>query len=58
MLVVLIIAVVVLACFWRPIIKLAMAALIVGFLFLLVSGLSDVMHILLGIGHSLHALIW
>ena len=43
-LVVLIIAAVVVAAFWRAIVKVGIAAIIVGFLFLVVSGALDVLH--------------
>jgi hypothetical protein len=49
-LIVIIIATVVVAAFWRPILKIGIAVIIVGFLFLLVSGLLEIMH-------GLHALI-
>jgi len=49
-LILIIIAAVVLAAFWRPILKIGIAVIIVGFLFLLVSGLLEIMH-------GLHALI-
>jgi len=49
-LVIIIIAAVILAVFWRPILKIAIAAVIIGFAFLFVSGLLDIVH-------SLRALI-
>jgi hypothetical protein len=49
-LILLIIASVVVAAFWRMILKIGIAMLIVGFLFLLVTSLLDVLH-------GLHALI-
>lgn len=51
-LVVIVIAAVVVAVFWRAILKVGMAALVIGFMFLLVNGLLDVVHAL----HALHAL--
>lgn len=45
-----IIAAVIAAAFWRPILKLAVAAAIIGFAFLFITGLQDIVH-------SLHALI-
>lgn len=51
-LVVIVIAAVVVAVFWRAILKVGMAALVIGFMFLLVNGLLDVVHTL----HALHAL--
>lgn len=50
LLVVIVIGAVVVAAFWRPILKLAIAALVVGFAFLLISGVVDILHVL-------HALI-
>jgi hypothetical protein len=44
-----IIAAVAVAVFWRTLLKIAIAALVIGFAFLLVSGLLDTMH-------GLHAL--
>ena len=49
-LILIIIAAVALAACWRPILKIGIAAVIIGFAFLLVSGLLDV-------AHALHALI-
>jgi len=49
-LVVVIIAAVAVAAFWRTILKVGIAAVIIGFLFLLIAGLIDV-------SHNLHALI-
>jgi hypothetical protein len=43
-LVVIVIAAVVVAAFWRMILKVGLAALVIGFLFLLVSGVLDVLH--------------
>jgi len=48
-LIVIVIAAVVVAVFWRAILKVGMAALVIGFMFLLVNGLLDVVH-------ALHAL--
>lgn len=48
--VIFIIVAVLLAVFWRPVLKIGIAAMIIGFLFLLVTGLLDVLHVL-------HALI-
>jgi hypothetical protein len=45
-----IIAAVVVAVFWRTILKIAIAAVIIGFVFLLVTGLLDIVH-------GLHTLI-
>ena len=49
-LVLIIIAAVVVAAFWRTILKIGLAAMIIGFLFLLVTGLLEIVH-------ALHALI-
>lgn len=49
-LIVVIIAAVAVAFFWRTILKVGIAAVIIGFLFLFIAGLLDVMH-------GLHALI-
>ena len=49
-LVLIIIAAVVVAAFWRAIVKIGIAALIIGFVFLLVTGMLDILH-------ALHALI-
>ena len=49
-LVLIIIAAVIVAIFWRMILAVGIAVMVIGFLFLLVTGLLD-------IGHSLHALI-
>ena len=43
-LVVLIIAAVVVAAFWRAILKIGVAAILIGFLFLVVSGSLEVLH--------------
>lgn len=48
-LIVIVIAAVVVAVFWRAILKVGMAALVIGFMFLLVNGLLHVVH-------ALHAL--
>ena len=48
-LIVIVIAAVVVAVFWRAILRAGMAALVIGFMFLLVNGLLDVVH-------ALHAL--
>jgi len=45
-LVVIVIAAVVVAVFWRMILKVGLAALVIGFMFLLVSGALDVLHVL------------
>jgi hypothetical protein len=45
-----IIAAVVVAAFWRTILKIGIAAVTIGFVFLLVTGLLDIVH-------GLHALI-
>lgn len=47
---ILIIAAVIVAVFWKTLFKVAIAALIIGFAFLLVTGLLEVVH-------GLHALI-
>jgi hypothetical protein len=44
------IAAVVVAVFWRPILTIGIAAIIIGFVFLLVTGLLEILH-------DLHALI-
>lgn len=49
-LVIIIIAAVIVAVFWRPILKIAIAAVIIGFAYLSVTGLLDIVH-------SLRALI-
>jgi len=49
-LVLIIIAAVIVTVFWRPILKIAIAAMIIGFVFLFVTGILDVLH-------NLHALI-
>jgi hypothetical protein len=49
-LVVIVIAAVIVAVFWRMILKVGIAAMVIGFLYLLVSGVADVLHVL-------HALI-
>jgi hypothetical protein len=49
-LILIIIAVVIVAAFWRAILKIGIAAVIIGFIFVLVTGLLDIVH-------SLHALI-
>jgi hypothetical protein len=49
-LVLIIIVAVIVAIFWRTLLKIGIAALIIGFVFLLVTGLLD-------IAHSLHTLI-
>jgi hypothetical protein len=45
-LILLVIATVAVAAFWQTILKLAIAALIVGFLFLFITGTLDVVHFL------------
>jgi hypothetical protein len=50
MLVLIVIAAVIVAVFWKTLFKVAIAALIIGFVFLTVSGLLDILH-------GLHALI-
>ena len=50
MLVVIVIAVVILAAFWKTFLRFIIAALVIGFIFLCVSGALD-------IAHGLHALI-
>jgi hypothetical protein len=49
-LILLIIAAVVVAAFWRTILTIGIAAVVIGFVFLLVTGLLEIVH-------SLHALI-
>jgi hypothetical protein len=49
-LVLIIIGAVIVAVFWRMVLKIVIAALIIGFVFLLVSSLLDILH-------GLHALI-
>jgi|HubBroStandDraft_2_1064218.scaffolds.fasta_scaffold6301157_1 hypothetical protein len=49
-LVIIIIAAVIVAAFWRPVLKIGVAAVIIGFAFLFVTGLLDIVH-------SLRALI-
>jgi hypothetical protein len=49
-LVFIVIAAVILVIFWQVILKLSIAVLIIGFVFLLVAGVLEV-------GHALHALI-
>jgi Na+-transporting NADH:ubiquinone oxidoreductase subunit NqrB len=49
-LVIVIVAAVAVVVFWRTILKVGIAAVIIGFLFLFIAGLLDVMH-------GLHALI-
>jgi hypothetical protein len=43
-LIVIIIAAVVVAVFWRMILKIGIAALIIGFVFLLVTSMLDILH--------------
>jgi hypothetical protein len=50
MLVLIIIAAVILAVFWKTLLKIIIAALIIGFVFLCVTSVLD-------IAHALHALI-
>jgi hypothetical protein len=49
-LILIVIAAVVVAAFWQTILKVAIAALIIGFVFLLATGLLNIVH-------ALHALI-
>jgi hypothetical protein len=49
-LILIIIAAVVVVAFWRPILAIGCAAMIIGFVFLLVTGLLEILH-------GLHALI-
>ena len=49
-LIVIIIAAVAVAAFWRTILKVGIAAMIIGLLFLFIAGLLDILH-------GLHALI-
>ncbi|HEX9040404.1 MAG TPA: hypothetical protein VF838_05180 [Trebonia sp.] len=48
-LIVVVIAAVVVAVFWRTILKVGIAAVIIGFIFLLIAGLLDVLHALRGL---------
>ena len=48
-LVLIIIAAVIVAFFWRPILKVGAAAVVIGFAFLLVNGVLDVLHSLRGL---------
>ena len=50
MLVLIIVAAVILAVFWKTILKVIIAALVIGFVFLCVTGALDIVH-------GLHALI-
>jgi hypothetical protein len=43
-LVLIIIGAVIVAAFWRPILKIGLAAVIIGFTFLFVTGLLDIVH--------------
>jgi putative effector of murein hydrolase LrgA (UPF0299 family) len=45
-LILILIAAVFVAAFWRTILKIAIAALIIGFLFLFITGTLDVVHVL------------
>jgi hypothetical protein len=45
-LILIIIAAVVVAAFWRMVLKIGIAAVIIGFVFLLVSGLLEILHAL------------
>ena len=56
-LILIVIAALVLAAFWQAILKVAIAALIVGFLFLIVGFVFLLVSGLLDIVHALHALI-
>jgi hypothetical protein len=47
---VLIIAAVILAAFWKPLLKVIIAALVIGFVFVCVTSVLDIMH-------GLHSLI-
>lgn len=49
-LILLIIAAVIVAAFWRPILKIGIAAVIIGFVFVFVTSVLDIVH-------SLHTLI-
>lgn len=48
-LVVLIIAAVVVAVFWQILLRIGIAAMIIGFVFVLVSGLLEILHTLRGL---------
>jgi hypothetical protein len=48
-LILIIIAAVAVAAFWRPILKVGIAAVLIGFAFLFVSGLLEVAHALHGL---------
>jgi hypothetical protein len=50
MLILIVIAAVIVALFWKTLFKIAIAALVIGFVFLLITGLLDTLH-------GLHALI-
>ena len=45
-LILILIAAVVVAAFWRMVLKIGIAAVIIGFVFLLVSGLLEILHAL------------
>ena len=45
-LILIIIAAVIVAAFWRTILKIGIAAVIIGFVFLLVTGLLEILHAL------------
>lgn len=49
-LILIIIAAVIVAAFWRPILKIGIAAVIIGFVFVFVTAMLDIVH-------SLHAII-
>ncbi len=44
-----IIAAVILAVFWRAVLRIGIAAIVIGFMFLLVSGVLDILHTLRGL---------
>ena len=48
-LIVIIIAAVILAVFWQAVLRIGIAALVIGFMFLLVSGVLDILHTLRGL---------
>jgi len=47
--IVIIIAAVILAVFWQTLLNIGIAALVIGFLFVLVSGVLDILHALRGL---------
>jgi hypothetical protein len=47
--IIIMIAAVIVAFFWRTLLKIGIAAMIIGFAFVLVSGLLDILHALRGL---------